>query len=76
MIFGAHADSLQQGMRRSFGTAVGTAVKVEVDQPIITVMVKDISVEVAKVTLKRGSAKLPIHCKRVVRNLLLQRRRI
>jgi large subunit ribosomal protein L10e len=40
MIFGAHADRLQQGMRRSFGSAVGTAAKVEVDQPIITVRVK------------------------------------
>ena len=40
MIFGAHADRLQQGMRRSFGTAIGTAAKVEVGQPIITVKVK------------------------------------
>ena len=40
MIFGAHADRLQQGMRRSFGTAIGTAAKVEVDQTIITVKVK------------------------------------
>ncbi|MDR2719539.1 MAG: 50S ribosomal protein L16 [Nitrososphaerota archaeon] len=66
MIFGAHADRLQQGMRRSFGTAVGTAAKVEVDQPIITVRVKAASAEVAKEALKRGSAKLPIHCKIVV----------
>jgi large subunit ribosomal protein L10e len=66
MIFGAHADRLQQGMRRSFGTPVGTAAKVEVDQPIITVKVKAAAVEVAKVALKRGSAKLPIHCKIVV----------
>ncbi|MCL1978510.1 MAG: 50S ribosomal protein L16 [Candidatus Bathyarchaeota archaeon] len=66
MIFGAHADRLQQGMRRSFGTAVGTAAKVEVDQPIITVKVKAASAEIAKMSLKRGSAKLPIHCKIVV----------
>ncbi len=66
MIFGAHADRLQQGMRRSFGTAVGTAAKVEVDQPIITVKVKAASAEIAKESLKRGSAKLPIHCKIVV----------
>jgi large subunit ribosomal protein L10e len=68
MIFGAHADRLQQGMRRSFGTAVGTAAKVEVDQPIITVKVKAESADVAKIALKRGSAKLPIHCKIVVVN--------
>jgi len=66
MIFGAHADRLQQGMRRSFGTAVGTSAKVEVDQPIITVRVKAAAAETAKLSLKRGSAKLPIHCKIVV----------
>jgi large subunit ribosomal protein L10e len=66
MIFGAHADRLQQGMRRSFGTAVGTAAKVEVDQPLITVRVKAAAAETAKESLKRGSAKLPIHCKIVV----------
>ena len=63
MIFGAHADRLQQGMRRSFGTAVGTAAKVEVGQPIITVKVKAGQETVAKESLKRGSAKLPIACK-------------
>ncbi len=66
MIFGAHADRLQQGMRRSFGTAVGTAAKVEVGQPIITVRVKAGQAEVAKESLKRGSAKLPISCKIVI----------
>ena len=66
MIFGAHADRLQQGMRRSFGTAIGTAAKVEVDQPIITVRVKAAALEIAKESLKRGSAKLPIPCKIVI----------
>jgi large subunit ribosomal protein L10e len=66
MIFGAHADRLQQGMRRSFGTAIGTAAKVEVDQTIITVKVKAGQETVAKESLKRGSAKLPIPCKIVI----------
>jgi large subunit ribosomal protein L10e len=66
MIFGAHADRLQQGMRRSFGTAIGTAAKVEVDQTIITVKVKASAAETAKESLKRGSAKLPIPCKIVI----------
>ena len=66
MIFGAHADRLQQGMRRSFGTAIGTAAKVEVDQTIITVKVKVGQEAVAKESLKRGSAKLPIPCKIVI----------
>jgi len=66
MIFGAHADRLQQGMRRSFGTAIGTAAKVEVGQPIITVKVKAGQELVAKESLKRGSAKLPIPCSIVI----------
>jgi large subunit ribosomal protein L10e len=66
MIFGAHADRLQQGMRRSFGSAVGTAAKVEVDQPIMTVRVKAGQEATAKESLKRGSAKLPIPCKIVI----------
>ncbi len=66
MIFGAHADRLQQGMRRSFGAAVGTAAKVEVGQTIMTVKVKAGQEETAKESLKRGSAKLPIACKVVI----------
>ncbi|MCW4000403.1 MAG: 50S ribosomal protein L16 [Candidatus Bathyarchaeota archaeon] len=66
MIFGAHADRLQQGMRRSFGTAVGTAAKVEDGQTLITVRVKAGQAELAKESLKRGSAKLPIACKIVI----------
>ena len=66
MIFGAHADRLQQGMRRSFGTAVGTAAKVEVGQPIITVKTKAGQEALVKESLKRGSAKLPIACKIII----------
>jgi large subunit ribosomal protein L10e len=66
MIFGAHADRLQQGMRRSFGTAIGTAARIEPDQTLITVKVRANAVETAKESLKRGSAKLPIPCKIVV----------
>ena len=66
MIFGAHADRLQQGMRRSFGTAIGTAAKVEVGQTIMTIKVKAGQEAIAKESLKRGSAKLPIPCKIVI----------
>jgi large subunit ribosomal protein L10e len=69
MIFGAHADRLQQGMRRSFGKAIGTAARVEPDQVLITVKVKAAAVETAKESLKRGSAKLPLPCKIVVEKL-------
>jgi large subunit ribosomal protein L10e len=69
MIFGAHADRLQQGMRRSFGKAIGTAARIKADQTIITVKVKTNAAEIAKESLKRGSAKLPIPCKIVVEKM-------
>jgi large subunit ribosomal protein L10e len=69
MIFGAHADRLQQGMRRSFGKAIGTAARIEPEQTIITVKVKANAVETAKESLKRGSAKLPIPCKITVEKI-------
>ena len=66
MIFGAHADRLQDGMRRSFGKPIGTAARVRPNQTIITVNVNADDVEVAKEALKRGSAKLPIPCRIVI----------
>jgi len=69
MIFGAHADRLQQGMRRSFGKAIGTAARIEPDQTIITVKVKANAVDTAKESLKRGSAKLPIPCRITVEKI-------
>jgi large subunit ribosomal protein L10e len=69
MIFGAHADRLQQGMRRSFGKAIGTAARVEPGQTLITVRVKASAVETAKESLKRGSAKLPIPCQILVERI-------
>jgi large subunit ribosomal protein L10e len=69
MIFGAHADRLQQGMRRSFGKAIGTAARIKPDQTLITVKVKATAVDTAKESLKRGSAKLPIPCKIVVEKI-------
>ncbi|MEM4703755.1 MAG: 50S ribosomal protein L16 [Candidatus Bathyarchaeia archaeon] len=72
MIFGAHADRLQQGMRASFGRPIGTAARVKADQPIIVINVNEEHVEIAKEALKRGSAKLPIPCRIVVEKLQLQ----
>jgi large subunit ribosomal protein L10e len=66
MIFGAHADRLQQGMRRSFGTPIGTAARVRPDQTIITVRVNSDAVELARTCLKRGAAKLPMPCRIVI----------
>ncbi len=69
MIFGAHADRLQQGMRRSFGKAIGTAARIEPNQPIMTVRVKASAMETAKESLVRGAAKLPIPCRVVVEKI-------
>jgi large subunit ribosomal protein L10e len=69
MIFGAHADRLQQGMRRSFGTPIGTAARVRPDQTIISVQVNAEAVELARESLKRGSAKLPMPCRIVVEKI-------
>jgi len=63
MIFGAHADRLQDGMRRSFGKPIGTAARVKPNQTIIIVNVNTDGVETAKEALKRGSVKLPIPCR-------------
>jgi large subunit ribosomal protein L10e len=66
MIFGAHADRLQDGMRRSFGKPVGTAARVKPNQTIISVRVNTDAVDLAKESLKRGSTKLPMPCRIVV----------
>jgi large subunit ribosomal protein L10e len=69
MIFGAHADRLQQGMRRSFGRTIGTAARIEPGQTIMIVRVKAAALETAKESLKRGTAKLPLTCKIVVEKI-------
>jgi large subunit ribosomal protein L10e len=69
MIFGAHADRLQQGMRRSFGKAIGTAARIEPNQTLITVRVKASALELAKESLKRGSAKLPTPCRIIIEKI-------
>ena len=69
MIFGAHADRLQQGMRRSFGRTIGTAARIEPGQTLITVRVKAAAIETAKESLKRGTAKLPLTCRIVIEKL-------
>ena len=66
MIFGAHADRLQDGMRKSFGKPVGTAARVNRNQVVMTAMVNEEGVEVAKEALRRGGAKLPMPCRVII----------
>jgi len=70
MIFGAHADRLQDGMKRAFGKPVGTAARVKPNQTIIEIGVNQDGIEVAKEALKRGQDKLPIPCRIVVEKAL------
>lgn len=63
MIFGAHADRLQDGMRGAFGKPIGTAARVRTNQPVIVIGVKEDAVEIAKQALKLGQAKLPMPCR-------------
>jgi len=69
MIFGAHADRLQDGMRNAFGKAVGLAARVKSNQPVIMVNVNEDGLEVATQALKRGGAKLPTPCRVVIEKL-------
>ena len=69
MIFGAHADRLQQGMRRSFGRTVGTAARIEPGQTLMIVRVKAAAVETAKEALKRGTAKIPMPCRIIIEKI-------
>ena len=66
MIFGAHADRLQDGMRKAFGKPIGAAARVKIGQPIIEVGVNENAIEVAKEALKLGKDKLPIPCHIVI----------
>jgi len=70
MIFGAHADRLQDGMRKAFGKPVGTAARVKPNQTIIEIGVNKDGIEVAKEALKRGQDKLPIPCRIVIEKAL------
>ena len=69
MIFGAHADRLQDGMRNAFGKAIGLAARVKNGQSLIMANVNEDGIEAATIALKRGSAKLPTPCKVVIKKL-------
>jgi len=69
MIFGAHADRLQDGMRHAFGKPVGRAARINPGQPVIISYVNEDGVEAAKEALKRGGAKLPTPCRIVTEKM-------
>jgi len=60
---GAGADRVSQGMRASFGKAVGTAARVYENQILMSVETLEKNVEFAKQGLKKAGSKLPTACK-------------
>jgi large subunit ribosomal protein L10e len=60
---GAGADRVSQGMRASFGKAVGTAARVKPNQVVMSVETLEKNVEFAKDALRKAASKLPSSCK-------------
>ena len=56
---GAGADRVSQGMRRSFGKAIGTAARVMAGQKIMTLKTNKQNFKFAKEAFRRASMKLP-----------------
>lgn len=69
MIFGAHADRLQEGMRRAFGKPVGRAARVNKGSPVFRILVSSQGLQVAKEALRIASKKLPKSYRIEVRKL-------
>ncbi|RLG05056.1 MAG: 50S ribosomal protein L16 [Thaumarchaeota archaeon] len=69
MIFGAHADRLQEGMRRAFGKPVGRAARVLKGSPVFRVLVNEEGLQAAKRALDLASKKLPKSYRIVIRRL-------
>jgi len=69
MIFGAHADRLQEGMRRAFGKPVGRAARVSSGSPVFRVLVNGNGLQVAKEALDLASKKLPKSYRIVIKRL-------
>ncbi|HET6405718.1 MAG TPA: 50S ribosomal protein L16 [Candidatus Thermoplasmatota archaeon] len=63
---GAGADRVSQGMRQSFGKAIGTAARVDVDQPIMTVRVTPERFSIVKEAFRKANTKLPIPTRLVI----------
>ena len=59
---GAGADRVSQGMRKSYGKAVGTAARVRRNQNLITISTNKAFFLTAKDALRRASMKLPTPC--------------
>jgi len=66
MIATAGADRLSEGMRRAFGKPIGLAARIEKDEPILEIYVKQENLDKAKQALKIAKSKLPMKTRIVV----------
>ncbi|MEE8354322.1 MAG: 50S ribosomal protein L16 [Candidatus Bathyarchaeia archaeon] len=62
----AQADRFQEGMKKAYGKAVGTAARLKMNKLILVARVDEENVDSAKIALKRASAKFPVPCRIVV----------
>ena len=56
---GAHADRIQKGMSHAFGKPIGRAARIHAGQTIISILVDEIHIGIAKQALLRARAKMP-----------------
>lgn len=66
MIFGAHADRLQEGMSRAFGRPIGRAAQLEAGEDVLELFVYRRDLELAKQAIKIAASKLPKSYKIVI----------
>jgi large subunit ribosomal protein L10e len=59
----AQADRFQEGMKRAYGKAVGTAARLKRGDKIISINVGESHIPQAQIALKRAADKFPIPCK-------------
>ena len=63
----AQADRFQDGMKKAYGKAVGTAASLKRGKTILVARVNEENLEDARVALKRASDKFPIPCRVIVK---------
>jgi large subunit ribosomal protein L10e len=63
----AQADRFQEGMKKAYGKAVGTAARLKTNKIILIAKVDEENIESAKIALKRAKDKFPVPCRIVVK---------
>ena len=63
---GAGADRISSGMRAAFGSAVGTAARVEPGMKVLTISTTEANVEHAREAMRKAGAKLPMTWRLVI----------